>query len=101
MQFLVSLKCRFCETVVMEKTMPQEDAMKSMNVTYSKRGTPRIMGKLIAETVDCPGCHLPVVVPTGLGRGLFASFSLTSVPSAVKKVEEAGLPTDVAHLASP
>jgi len=97
MQMQVTFKCRFCETVVIEKTMPQDEAMKAMNVSYTKihkvavknaagqkffrerGGHPVVMGKTITEDVPCPGCHLPVIVPSGVGRGIHGTYSLTSV----------------------
>lgn len=109
MKMEITFKCDFCKSDVIKKVLPQDEAMKAMNVSYTpfhgekityairrggrprvsrkRGGNPIVMGQIITEPVKCPGCHLPVIEPSGAGRGVHGSFSLTSInqPKPVEK----------------
>lgn len=93
----VTFTCKFCSGVVFEETAPQDEAMKMMNGsstkvhmksfkdafgrrTFQQRGgAPVVMGRTISKDLFCPHCHIAVVVPTGMARGVYGSHSVTSL----------------------
>lgn len=86
MSFKLKMKstfyCRDCETVVWELVADQHRVMKAMKMNFSKRGSAKLMERIVMKNVYCPKCELPLIIVEGLNFGVHGRFNATTVRSA-------------------
>jgi ribosomal protein S27E len=73
----VQFICNVCGAVAMEDTVPMSQAGNP--ITYSKHGLPKFCGKVLPEAMRCPSCSATIVKTTGLHRGVFGRFNMSTV----------------------
>lgn len=78
----LTLNCKICGEPVLHQDVSNTTTLGVPTIQRTKAGLYRFMGRLIRETVKCPGCHMPVIKLDGvLNRGVHGSITMTSIPS--------------------
>jgi len=84
MRMLIVLKCKLCQAKVMHQDVDMME-MRPPRFERDRKGRLTYMGRLIKENVNCPECHIPVIIVEGvLNRGCHGSVTMMSIPPTKK-----------------